>query len=55
MSKSTARKVTYSLPVYLLSEMETAFRKGAAPSFSTSIARQFENSSRPCGPPISFC
>jgi len=34
-----ARKVTYSLPNNLLSEMETAVREGAAPSYSAFVAQ----------------
>ncbi len=39
MSEKTARKVTYSLPGDLLSEMETAVREGAAPSYSAFVAQ----------------
>ena len=39
MGEVTARKVTYSLPDDLLSEMETAVREGAAPSYSAFVAQ----------------
>ncbi len=39
MTRSTARKVTYSLPDDLLSEMESAVREGAAPSYSSFVAQ----------------
>ncbi len=43
MSESTARKVTYSLPGDLLSEMETAVREGAAPSYSAFVAQAIQD------------
>ena len=43
MSESMSRKVTYSLPDDLLSEMETAVREGAAPSYSAFVAQAIQD------------